>query len=259
MLTSLLRWFAPSLPHQDNLPLCVPEWSEQLAEHHASIWWQVKPYTMTSVERIVALCQSVAYLEKHRIAGAIVECGVWKGGSVMASALTLMALESTQRELHLFDTFTGMTEPAAVDVDWQGRSARELLRQSDANGDHFRARCSLHDVKQALMQTRYPWEKMIFVPGRVEKTLPKQAPERIALLRLDTDWYESTQHELEHLYPRLVNGGVLIVDDYGHWQGAKRAVDQYFQDHGIDADLRTIDYTGRLLIKRATSVQARAA
>ncbi len=260
MLTSFLRrWFTRALPAQDQLPFCVPEWSEPMAERHASIWWQVKPYTMTSVERVVALCQSVAYVEKHRIPGAIVECGVWKGGSMMAAALALLALESTQRELHLYDTFTGMTLPAHIDVDWQGRPARELIHLANAEGEMHRARCSLHEVKQALMQTQYPWEKLTFVPGRVEQTLPGQAPEQIALLRLDTDWYESTLHELEHLYPRLADGGVLIVDDYGQWQGAKRAVDQYFQDPHIDADLRTIDFTGRLLIKRASPALARAA
>src|SRR5262249_48428623 len=104
MLTSLLRrWFAPR-PLQASLPLCVPEWSEPMAERHASIWWQVKPYTMTSVERVVALCQSIAYLEKHGIAGDIVECGVWKGGSMMAAALALLALESSQRQLWFYDT-----------------------------------------------------------------------------------------------------------------------------------------------------------
>ena len=71
-------------------------------------------------------------------------------------------------------------------------------------------------------------------------------PERIALLRIDTDWYESTRHELVHLYPRLSPGGVLIIDDYGHWQGARKAVDEYFQ---AGLFLNHIDYTGRLAIK----------
>jgi hypothetical protein len=247
------------LPIHDKLPMCVPEWSEAMAEQHAAIWWRVKPFTMTSVERVVALCQSIAYLENHQISGDIVECGVWKGGSMMATALALLACESTQRQLFFYDTFNGMTEPAPVDIDWQGRSARELIRQGTAEGEHVRAACSLADVKAVMLQTRYPWEKLRFVPGRVEKTIPQTVPDQIALLRLDTDWFESTHHELEHLYPRLAEGGVLIVDDYGHWQGAKKAVDTYFRDHGIDADLRTIDFTGRLLIKRAARVAARAA
>lgn len=244
------QWLKPHVPDRDALPFCVPEWCEAMAEHHASIWWRVKPYTMTSVERVVALCQSIAYLENHAIRGAVVECGVWKGGSTMAAALALLTRASTQRQLFLFDTFAGMTEPAEVDVDLEGRSARDLMRQWTAEADHIRAKCSLSDVKQALMQTRYPWEKLIFVQGDVENTLPRHAPERIALLRLDTDWYDSTYHELTHLYPRLVEGGILIVDDYGHWQGAKQAVDDYFREHDIDADLRSIDYTGRLVLKR---------
>ncbi len=258
MLTPLLRlagrWLNPAPPHHDRHPFCVPDWSEPMAVHHAAIWRAVKPYTMTSVERVVTLCQSIAYLEKKRIPGAIVECGVWKGGSVMAAALALLALESTQRQIYLYDTFAGMTEPGDIDVDWQGRPARALLGQ-----DEVRARCPLHEVKQALMRTRYPWEKLIFVPGRVEQTIPEHMPEHIALLRLDTDWYESTHHELTHLYPRLAEGGILIVDDYGHWQGARQAVDDYFKTQGIAADLRTIDFTGRLLIKGAAPTMTLAA
>jgi O-methyltransferase len=170
---------------------------------------------------------------------------------MMAAALALLAAGSTQRQLWLYDTFAGMPPPAHVDVDWMGRHARDLMQQSSHEGEMIRATCALGDVKEAMMQTRYPWEKMIWVPGRVESTIPHQAPEEIALLRLDTDWYQSTSHELEHLYPRLAEGGILIVDDYGHWQGAKRAVDSYFQQHAIDTELCTIDYTGRLLIKRA--------
>ena len=83
----------------------------------------------------------------------------------------------------------------------------------------------------------------------VEDTIPNQAPKEIALLRLDTDWYESTLHELEHLYPRLVSGGVLIIDDYGHWRGAREAVDEYIDKHKLKLFLTRIDYTGRLCVK----------
>jgi O-methyltransferase len=205
---------------------------------------------MTSVERVIALCQSIAYLENHQIPGSIVECGVWRGGSMMAAALSLLALESTQRELFLFDTFTGMPEPGDIDVDLHGRRACDLMRQTNWEGEIFRAECSFAHVREALLQTRYPPDKMRFVQGRVEETIPEHAPEQIALLRLDTDWYESTFHELEHLFPRLAGGGILIVDDYGHWQGAKKAVDDFIRRERIDADLNIIDYTGRLLVKR---------
>jgi O-methyltransferase len=256
MLTSIFsrarHWLTPTSRPVSETPLCVPEWSEPMAERHASIWWKVKPYTMTSVERVVALCQSIAYLENHRIPGAIVECGVWRGGSMMAAALSLLALESTQRQLYFFDTFEGMPAPTDVDVDWHGRAARDLMRHASPEAEMIRAKSSLAEVQQAMMLTRYPWEKLRFVPGRVEETLPKHAPRQIALLRLDTDWYESTYHELEHLYPSLVDDGILIVDDYGHWQGARKAVDDYFRRQGLEADLRTIDFTGRLMLKKAS-------
>ena len=98
---------------------------------------------------------------------------------------------------------------------------------------------------------RLPTPGVEFVQGRVENTLPAAAPPEIAVLRLDTDWYESTRHELEHLYPRLVDGGVLIVDDYGYWQGARQAVDEYFGETGEAILLNRIDDTGRIAVKRA--------
>jgi hypothetical protein len=97
--------------------------------------------------------------------------------------------------------------------------------------------------------TAYPGSHIHYVKGRVEDTIPKHAPQAIALLRLDTDWYESTRHELEHLFPRLVRGGVLILDDYGHWKGAKEAVDEYFAKLGRSPLLQRLDYSGRLAIK----------
>jgi O-methyltransferase len=221
-----------------------------MARRQAEIDRQVRPYTMTSPERVAALCQSIAYLEAQEIKGAVVECGVWKGGSMMAAAIALLSLDSTHRELYLFDTFAGMPPPGAVDRDLDGRSAADWLVDPAPLADFVRARCGIDEVRRAMRQTRYPGEKIVFVPGRVEETLPANAPEGIALLRLDTDWYESTAHELEHLWPRLAAGGVLIIDDYGHWQGAQRAVDEYFARHRLEEPLHTIDYTGRLIVKR---------
>jgi hypothetical protein len=104
------------------------------------------------------------------------------------------------------------------------------------------------EVRAMLMRTGYPAERMHFVPGLVEQTIPGRAPERIALLRLDTDYYESTKHELAHLYPRIGAGGVLIVDDYGHWCGSREAVDEYIAEHRLPLLLQRIDYTARLAI-----------
>jgi hypothetical protein len=104
-------------------------------------------------------------------------------------------------------------------------------------------------VKLNIESTNYPKNLVHFVKGKVEDTIPQTMPEKIAILRLDTDWYESTYHELKHLFPKLVKGGIIIIDDYGHWKGAREAVDQYFTENGIHILLNRIDYTGRIGIK----------
>jgi hypothetical protein len=104
-------------------------------------------------------------------------------------------------------------------------------------------------VKNNLYSTGYPRENIIFIKGKVEETIPAVIPDKIAILRLDTDWYESTYHELLHLFPRLSVHGVLILDDYGCLKGAKRATDTYFNEHGVKVLLNRIDYSGRIAIK----------
>jgi hypothetical protein len=100
-----------------------------------------------------------------------------------------------------------------------------------------------------MATTGYPADKLVFVKGRVEDTLPGSAPAAVALLRLDTDWYQSTRHELEHLYPRLAAGGVLVLDDYGSFEGARKAVDEYFAEYDIGPYLHRVDSTGRIAVK----------
>jgi O-methyltransferase len=242
----LLSWFCLSkFPRRSVFPHPFPEIEARLLRRISA---RVRPYTMTSKVRVAALCQSVAYLEHRRIPGDFVECGVWRGGSMMAVALTLLDLGAQTRRLHLFDTFEGMPAPSDADRDLHGQPAEQYLDDDRARTELI---CPLDQVRQTLAGTGYDPGLMSFVAGKVETTLPAAAPDQIALLRLDTDWYASTRHELRHLYPRLVPGGVLIIDDYGHWQGARQAVDEYFAEAGIAANLHEIDYTGRLHFKAA--------
>lgn len=209
-----------------------------------------KEYTRTSVERVFGLIEAVRYITVADIPGVIVECGIWRGGSMMAIARTLHQLGVTDRELVLFDTFEGMTEPTADDVSYDGRTASEKFakaRRDDAGSEWCFA--SLEDVTHNMELTGYPMSRITFVKGRVEDTLPARAPEQIALLRLDTDFYESTRHEMQHLYPRLSTEGVLIVDDYGHWRGSRQAVDEYFHGAKRHPLLCRIDYSGRMVLK----------
>ncbi len=190
----------------------------------------VKPYTLTSLERILALRQAVQYVVHNEIAGDIVECGVWRGGSMMAVARTLIELRALRR-LYLFDTFEGMPPPAEVDRDYRGRAAAEQMAavRPIARWMKSNATCA------APVMTRARWCSS---RGRSRIRFRRRPPTGSALLRLDTDWYESTYHEMRHLYPRLVVGGVLIIDDYGHWQGARRAVDQYIQEQHLETAAR---------------------
>ena len=218
--------------------------------HTSAIINQVRPYTMTSPERIAALCDAVEYVARCGISGAFVECGVWRGGSCMAAALTLLRLGKADVDLYLFDTFAGMPAPTEADqVILTGEPAAAVLARSDRRTSNEWAYAPLDEVRRNLAATRYPPDKLHLVPGKVEDTLPGLAPERISLLRLDTDWYESTRHELVQLFPRLSVGGVLIIDDYGHWTGARRAVDEYIAEHNLRILLNRIDYTGRIAIK----------
>jgi hypothetical protein len=171
----------------------------------------------------------------------------------MVAAYTLMDLGDTSRELYLFDTFEGMSAPTEKDVMFDGTKAQDVLNPNEKKEgvDNYWCIAGVENVRKNILSTGYPAERIHLVKGKVEETIPNNAPEKIALLRLDTDWYESTKHELEHLYPRLAPNGVLIIDDYGHWVGAKQAVDEYFATLKLKPFLSRLDYTGRLVIKPA--------
>lgn len=210
----------------------------------------VRPYTLTTPERIYAVAQATRYLVKAGIEGAFVECGVWRGGSTMAAAKTLVDIGAADRDLYLFDTFEGMTKPTEVDHDVQGLNAADEFERTKTGEDSSTwVQVPLAEVKANVAKTGYDQSLVHYVKGKVEDTLPDAAPDKIASLRLDTDWYESTKHELETLWPRLLPGGVLIVDDYGHWKGSRQAVDEYIDENGLALLLNRIDYTGRLVIK----------
>lgn len=220
-------------------------------EFTKELYKSIQAFTLTSLERVAALRQAVEYIISHNIPGDIVECGVWKGGSMMAVAKTLIANNCADRKLYLFDTFSGMTPPTELDKDLRGADASALLEATHETKSvaNVWGIASLELVKNSMQSTGYQSDNIIYVQGKVEETIPESAPDTIALLRLDTDWYESTYHELVHLFPRLSVGGILLIDDYGHWQGAKRAVDQYMSEKKLRLFLHRIDYTGRLCIK----------
>ena len=213
------------------------------------LFQEVEPFTLTSHERINALRSAVAYLIEANVGGAFVECGVWRGGSMLAVAKTLVAMGATDRDLYLFDTFTTMPPPGEQDVDVWGNRAADFYDEALAHPGF--SYLPMERVRELLVGVGYPPDRLHFVPGMVEETIPEHAPAEIALCRLDTDWYGSTRHEMEHLFPRIGEGGVLLVDDYGQFMGAQQAVDEYLDAIGGGVLLNRIDFTGRLVVVTA--------
>jgi hypothetical protein len=238
------------LPTSDTPPDSLAPWERDIVE-------EARPHTMTSVPRMVATIDAVAYVLRRDVPGALVECGVWRGGSVLAMIRALQRNGVDDRDIYLFDTFEGMTRPTELDTSRYDPPALEVWTASERertvpwdgwfNPDVF----NIDTVRSLILGTGYPESHVHFVKGKVEDTLPEAAPPSVALLRLDTDWYDSTWHELVHLYPRVSDGGVLMIDDYGHWDGCRAAVDQYFQEVEGPLFLSRIDYTGRVGVKRA--------
>lgn len=204
----------------------------------------VAPFTKSGPERIAGMIDALRRIDEDRIVGDIVECGIWRGGNII-----LARKLSPDRVCWLYDTFTGMTEPGEFDVKRSGAAAITSYRKKEDLGQRWAA-ASVAEVKDILRQTQtLDEDRLRFIVGDVAVTLrdPLNLPDAISLLRLDTDWYASTKVELEVLYPRLVPGGILIIDDYGHWLGARKAVDEYL---GATAkDLTMIDYTAAMLVK----------
>ena len=188
------------------------------------IFEEAREFTMTGKETMFALYEAVRYACTRGISGDFVECGVWRGGSALVAALTMREL-GDMRLLYLYDTFEGMTAPTAHDVDLEGGRAADYI---DQYGDEGRwCYADERDVRH-VFESRGFGDQIRIVRGDVLQTLQVVRPQSISVLRLDTDWYESTKLELELLYPLLSPGGVLIIDDYGHWEGSRAAVDEYF-------------------------------
>ncbi len=196
------------------------------------------------MERCYSLYKAIQYTVNGNISGDIVECGVWRGGSAMLAALTLIEKKQTHRKIYLYDTFEGMPEPTNKDIDIHGVPYSSLWKK-----EKDLLTVSLDEVKENMNATGYPIENIIFIKGMVEDTIPRTIPNQVALLRLDTDLYESTYHELVHLYPKVVPQGVIIIDDYGHFQGAQEATEKYFSGEPSKILFHRIDYSCRVGIK----------
>lgn len=210
---------------------------------------KVRALSMTSPIAQWEFIRALRYIEARNIPGDIVECGVWRGGNLVLAGLLRDELKM-QREIYAFDTFAGMTAPTEHDhkaVEEVDTVAKFEQLERDGHNDWCYA--SLEDVRSNFSRTVGADAQLKTIRGPVQDTLtdPANLPDKIAILRLDTDFYDSTKIEMEVLYPRLQSGGLLIVDDYGEWAGARKAVDEYFA--GQFVWLQRVTHTVRMMIK----------
>jgi O-methyltransferase len=221
----------------------------------------LRPLTATSLESLIATMRATQYIVDANIPGALVECGVFRGGQVALMLRVLVQNGITDRDVYAFDTFKGMPEPGKEDVVVQvtvspesprpGTPASEIwktLRNADGSGSDW-VNAPLSKVRALLETTGYPLDRVHFVEGLVEDTLPSHAPTSVALMRLDTDFYRSTKHELMCLYPRLSAGGIMFIDDYGAFTGSRQATDEYLRENGHILHLVRVDPTVRMALK----------
>lgn len=219
--------------------------------------------TMLSKRRLVTLYQQVAYCERYAIPGAFVECGVWKGGAAGMMALANQQTGKVRRHLHLFDAFQEICEPDdSVDGERALREVRQFTGRTGHDKGVLQPLTGIYDFlggpgtlaenRQLLENTiGYPAEFLHYHVGWFQETLPAdhETIGPIAILRLDGDWYASTKVCLEYLFDKVVKGGIVIIDDYGTYEGCRRAVDEFIKLKQIQAYLAPIDSDCRFFVK----------
>jgi hypothetical protein len=196
----------------------------------------VRTSTECGTTRLRSLYDAVRHVVSNGIEGDIVECGTARGGSAALMGLTLKSL-GDPRKMWLFDTFEGLPPPSSEDPDSE---IAELYVGGFRGG---------YDEVQDLLGRLDILEGVQMVRGLFQDTLPTAEVGAISVLHLDGDWYDSVLVCLEQLYDRVSPGGIIQFDDYGHWEGARKAVDQFLERRSIQVPLQRIDYTGRLIVK----------
>ena len=244
MLKKILKLFKPKssrINSSDNFPVEINDQIKKFINVSDE-------FSMGGKHRMYVLSQAIFNSKINKIEGDFIECGVWRGGNILLFKL-LGDFYNLNKYTYAYDTFDGMTLPEDVDVDLKGNSASELMKKiaKDEKDNNKWCYSGIDEVKNNILKYSN-LNNINFIKGPVEQTLlsEKNLPKKISVLRIDTDFYSSTKIELEILYPRLQSGGVLIIDDYGHWAGSRKAVDEYFTKKDW---LHYVDYTCRYIIK----------
>ena len=196
---------------------------------------KVKPrHTMAKNGNLLNLHRLAGHVAAEKIPGDLVECGVWNGGSSAIMGKALMECGGLKgRRLWLFDSFEGVPKPGEKD----GWFERTFYFKGWNKGD-------IQHVREAFARLNVPMDNVRIVPGWFNQTLKSSAVERIALLHIDADWYDSVRDILEAFYERVVPGGFVVLDDYGSWQGCRSAVHDFISMHGLAVKIVRVSRIG---------------
>lgn len=234
---------------KQNLSYLYPEYSKK----ELKIITNAKLYTMTSYQNLNFLIRSFQHVINNNLEGDFVECGVWQGGNVILLKNLMTEYKIMRKQIYAYDTFEGMTKPTAIDKDirFKQEKASDLMKKNlkSLNTHNIHCYYPIDKVRKNILNNCKDIKNIKLIKGDVLKTLlvKDNIPNKISILRLDTDWYKSTKIELEILFPKLVKNGVLIIDDYGDFLGCKKAVDEYFKNKKFN--IFKIDSGARMLIK----------
>ena len=250
LIKKFLEIFNYKIEHVDSWYKRQENFISEISKEELNLIKQIQPYTMSSAPNHWAIIQSLKHIKKNQIEGELVECGVYKGGNLILFKKIIDQIE-LNKKIFAYDTFEGMPEPGQFDSDFKNVDANKKFENYKKNNAGW-CYSDLNEVKKNIFKFNIEIEKNFsFIKGKVENTLmtEENLPKKISLLRLDTDFYESTKIELDILFPKLQPGGILIIDDYGHWNVSKKAVDEYFDLKNKFHWFHRIDYASRLFIK----------
>jgi hypothetical protein len=207
---------------------------------------EISQYTMSGYRRFSNIYDLSEMVEKESISGAFVECGVWKGGCAATMAYIARKYNS-DRKIWLFDSFEGLPKPSEKD----GIAAKSRMTMN-VKEETRKCIASVKDIEEIFFKKlKIERKKVLIRKGWFQNVLPNVKDEigAIAILRIDADWYESTKSCFDNLYDNVVPGGYVVIDDYGHWEGCRKAVDEFLESRNISVELVEIDYTGRYFKK----------
>ncbi len=215
-------------------------------EQFRELYFQVRNFTMLSRERLYDFYLSVDYVMDNEIRGDIVEVGCWGGGALALALSRVITRHGQKRNVWGFDTFEGHPEPSSDELDVWGNNQLERFEEFRSRGDDW-CKVEIKQVRENVETVCASTKQLQLIKGKAEETLKVEVPETVSVLRIDVDWYEPSLASLDVLYPRLSRGGVLIIDDYGHHSGSRKAFNEYFRSSC--PKITHIDYSCISLVK----------